>query len=149
MVAIDIGSVCKKLTGREAGRYCVIIDEATEGYVMITGPREITDVRRRQCNILHLEPTGDILEIKKGASDEEVAKALEKKGLLPKVARDFAKVGAAKLANAEAKAEKKEAKPKAKEDKPKPKKPEAKPEAKEEKLKAKEEKPKAKKAKKE
>jgi len=78
MVAIDIGRVCKKLTGREAGRYCVVIDTAEEGYVQITGPRDLSNVRRRKCNILHLEPTNDILEIKKSASDEEITKAIEK-----------------------------------------------------------------------
>ncbi len=85
MVAIEIGRVCKKLQGREAGRYCVVIDLIDESYVSITGPRPVTDVRRRQCNILHLEPTDDKLDIKKGASDEEVGKALEAAGLIEKV----------------------------------------------------------------
>lgn len=116
MVAIETGRVCKKLTGREAGRYCVVIDTVNEGYVMITGPREITDVRRRQCNILHLEPTDDKLDIKKSALDEEVAKALEKAGLLSKVAHDFA-AKLAKVKESEEKPEKKEKKPKAKKEK--------------------------------
>ena len=85
MVAIEIGRVCKKLQGREAGRYCVVIDLIDESYVSVTGPRPITDVRRRQCNILHLEPTDDKLDIKKGASDDEVGKALEAAGLIEKV----------------------------------------------------------------
>lgn len=117
MVAIEIGRVCKKLTGREAGRYCVVIDSVNEGYVMITGPREITDVRRRQCNILHLEPTDDKLDIKKGATDEEIAKALETAGLISKVAHDFAKAKPTKAQESEAKPEKKEKKPKAKKEK--------------------------------
>jgi large subunit ribosomal protein L14e len=86
MVAIEIGRVCKKLQGREAGRYCVVVDTVDEGYVMVTGPRDVTDVRKRQCNILHLEPTDDIIDIKKGASDEDVKKALEKAKLTDKVA---------------------------------------------------------------
>jgi len=85
MVAIDIGRVCKKLTGRETGRYCVVIDEVDESYVMVTGPKKLTGVKRRQCNILHLEPTEDQLDIKKGASDEAVEKAYEKAGLTEKV----------------------------------------------------------------
>lgn len=112
MVAIELGRVCKKLTGREAGRYCVVIDSVNEGYVMITGPRDITDVRRRQCNILHLEPTDDKLDIKKDAADEDVAKAFEKAGLLSKVAHDFAKAKPAKAEESEAKPAKKEKKPK-------------------------------------
>jgi len=85
MVAIEIGRVCKKLTGREAGRYCVVVDEVDESYMMVTGPKKLTGVKRRQCNILHLEPTDDILDIKKGASDEVVEKAYEKARLTEKV----------------------------------------------------------------
>lgn len=81
MVAIEIGRVCKKLTGREAGRYCVVIDVIDEGYTTITGPRSLSGVKRRKCNILHLEPIETIIEIKKEASDEEVAKALDKAGM--------------------------------------------------------------------
>lgn len=95
MVAIEIGRVCKKLTGREAGRYCVVLDVINEGYTMVTGPRGVTGVKRRQCNILHLEPTDDVLELKKDASDEEVAKALDKAGLTEKVKSKLAKPEAA------------------------------------------------------
>ena len=85
MVAVDIGRVCKKLTGREAGRYCVIIDSVDDTFLMVTGPRNITGVKRRKCNILHIEPTNDTLEISKGASDEIVAAAFDKAGLTEKV----------------------------------------------------------------
>jgi len=117
MVAIEIGRVCKKLTGREAGRFCVVIDLIDEGYCMVTGPKNVSGVKRRQCNILHLEPTNDVLGIKKGASDEEVAGALEKAGLTEKVkskyAREVSEVPAEKLEKAEKpkKKEAKEAKP--------------------------------------
>jgi large subunit ribosomal protein L14e len=85
MVAIEVGRVCKKLQGREAGRFCVVVDLIDESYVEVTGPRDLTDVRRRKCNILHLEPTDDKLDIKKGASDKDVEKALEKAKLTDKV----------------------------------------------------------------
>jgi len=85
MVAIEIGRVCKKLTGREAGRYCVVIDVIDEGYTSVTGPRSLSGVKRRKCNILHLEPTETVIEIKKDASDEEVAKALDKADMTEKV----------------------------------------------------------------
>lgn len=91
MVAIEIGRVCKKLMGREAGRFCVVIGSVQDGYVDITGPRNITDVRRRKCNILHLEPLEEKLEIGKDASDEDVAKAIETAGLTEKVRSKYAK----------------------------------------------------------
>lgn len=133
MVAIDIGRVCKKLTGREAGRFCVVIDTVDEGYCMVTGPKNVSGVKRRQCNILHLEPTGDVLEIKKGASDEEVKAAIDKAGLGEKLKNKHAR----EASEASEKPEKpKKEKKAAKEEKPR------KDEAKEEKKEAKEEKPK-------
>lgn len=84
MVAIEVGRVCKKLMGREAGRYCVVIGAVDEAYTEVTGPRALNNVRRRKCNILHLEPTEAVLGIKAGASDEEVTKAIEKAGLTEK-----------------------------------------------------------------
>jgi len=85
MAAIEIGRICKKLTGREAGRYCTIINIPDESYVEITGPKDLTGVKRRRCNILHIEPTEDVLDIKKDASDAEVKKAIEAAGLTDKL----------------------------------------------------------------
>jgi large subunit ribosomal protein L14e len=38
----------------------------------------VTGVRRRRANINHVEPLQDKVEIKRGATDEEVAEALKK-----------------------------------------------------------------------
>lgn len=78
---IEVGRICKKLTGREAGRYCVVIADKDENTVVITGPRELTGVKRRPCNILHLEPLENKIDIKSDSSDQEVLKAIEKAGL--------------------------------------------------------------------
>lgn len=87
MVVIEVGRVCKKLQGREAGRFCVVIGLVDEGYVDITGPKDITDIRRRKCNILHLEPTPHVIEIKKDASDADVGAALKKADLIDLVSK--------------------------------------------------------------
>ncbi|MCD6522865.1 MAG: 50S ribosomal protein L14e [Candidatus Diapherotrites archaeon] len=68
----DIGRVCVKKTGREAGKKCVVVDVIDQNFVLIDG-----EVKRRRCNILHLEPTTQKLDIKKGASTEEVKAALK------------------------------------------------------------------------
>ncbi len=78
----DIGRICIKIAGREAGRKCVIVDIINDNYVLITGPKTLTGVRRRRANLKHLEPTNMKIDIKKGASDEEVILALEKKKML-------------------------------------------------------------------
>jgi len=79
---IDVGRVVVKVLGREAGRKAVVVDIVDENYVVVTGPKSLSGVRRRRVNINHVEPTDKKIEIKKGASDEEVLKALEAAGLV-------------------------------------------------------------------
>ena len=82
MPAIEVGRICVKLLGREAGRKCVIIDIIDENFVLITGPKSVSGVKRRKCNIKHLEPTEVKVDIQRGANDEDVIKALESNNLL-------------------------------------------------------------------
>src|SRR5881392_2407822 len=76
MPTIEVGRVCVKLNGREAGHKCIIVDVIDKNFVLITGPKKASGVRRRRTNVKHLEPTEDTIDIKKGASDEDVAKAI-------------------------------------------------------------------------
>ena len=82
MPAIEVGRICVKTRGREAGKKCVIVDIIDDNFVLVTGPKDINKVKRRRVNILHLEPTDKKIEINKGASDEEVKKKLEEAGLI-------------------------------------------------------------------
>jgi len=68
---IEIGRVCIKTAGRDAGKRCVIIEVLEKNFVLIDG-----ETRRRKCNTSHLEPLQEKVEIKPGAPHEEVAKAL-------------------------------------------------------------------------
>ncbi|MEM0002328.1 MAG: 50S ribosomal protein L14e [Desulfurococcaceae archaeon] len=81
MPAIEVGRICVKTTGREAGRKCVIVDLIDENFVLITGPRQLSGVKRRKVNIKHIEPTDKVVKIPRGAGDEEVLKAIEEAGL--------------------------------------------------------------------
>jgi len=81
MPAIEIGRVCVKIAGREAGRKCVIVDIIDDSFVLITGPKSLTGVKRRRVNIKHIEPLDKVIDIPKGASDEEVLKAVAAAGL--------------------------------------------------------------------
>jgi large subunit ribosomal protein L14e len=78
MAGFDVGRICVKLSGREAGMKCVVLDIIDKNFALVTGPPKTTGVKRRRVNIQHIEATPERIEIKKGASDEEVAKALEK-----------------------------------------------------------------------
>jgi len=80
--AIEIGRICIKLRGREAGRKCVIVDLIDENYVLITGPKKVNGVKRRRVNIKHIEPLDLKVELNRGASDDEVLKSLEASNLI-------------------------------------------------------------------
>lgn len=73
---IEIGRICVKTAGRDAGLKCVIVDVLDNKFVLIDG-----ETRRRKCNILHLEPLKDTVKIKKNSSHESVKKEFEKLGL--------------------------------------------------------------------
>jgi len=82
MPAIEIGQLCVKQAGRECCHKCVIIDVMDKSFVLVTGPKKLTGVKRRRVNINHLMPLEEKVEIKRGASDDEVAQALEEQGKL-------------------------------------------------------------------
>lgn len=82
MPAIDVGRICIKLSGREAGRKCVIIDVIDKNFVLVTGPFKVTGVKRRRVNVNHIEPTEVKVDVKKGDDDEKVSEALNKAGKL-------------------------------------------------------------------
>jgi large subunit ribosomal protein L14e len=98
-IMLEVGRICVKTAGREAGSKCVVVEVIDKNFVVIDG-----NLRRKRCNITHLEPLTQIAEIKKGASHDEVAKALETLGMLGKAKKAFRKEKPA--------AEKKESQPK-------------------------------------
>jgi large subunit ribosomal protein L14e len=82
MPAIEVGRICVKEVGRETGKKCVVIDVMDKSFVLVTGPKKITGIKRRRVNINHLMPLDDKVEVKRGASDEEVTQVLEAAGKL-------------------------------------------------------------------
>ena len=86
MPAIEVGRICVKLAGRETGRKCVIVNVVDKSFVLVTGPKKVTGVKRRRVNINHISPLQDRIEIQRGASDEEVTTTLETAGKLEEMA---------------------------------------------------------------
>ncbi len=84
MAIYETGRICVKTMGREAGSYCVVVEAKEDKLVLITGPKHINGVRRRNCSTRHLEPLDDKIDIKSGADDKDVEKALEAAGLIDK-----------------------------------------------------------------
>ncbi|MDO8869964.1 MAG: 50S ribosomal protein L14e [Methanobacteriaceae archaeon] len=72
MPAIEVGRVCIKTAGREAGEKCVVVEIVDEKFVEVVG----VSVKNRRCNIQHLEPVDQVLEIK-SEDPEEIKKELE------------------------------------------------------------------------
>ena len=70
---IELGRICVKLAGRDAGMKCVVVDMLGNNMVMIDG-----QTRRRKCSIRHLEPLDVVIKIKKGASHSEIAGEFKK-----------------------------------------------------------------------
>jgi large subunit ribosomal protein L14e len=81
MSVYDIGRVCIKTIGREAGHYCVIVDIIDKNYLLIDG----LNVRRRRVNYKHIEPITDTINIKKGAKHEDVEAAIKQAKLQKKM----------------------------------------------------------------
>ncbi len=82
MPAIEVGRICIKQAGRELGKKCVVIDVMDKSFVLVTGPKKVTGIKRRRVNINHVMPLQDKIDVKRGASDEEVAQVLESSGKL-------------------------------------------------------------------
>jgi len=75
-MAMEVGRICIKLVGRDAGSRCVVVDVIDRNYVLVTGPKELTGVRRRRANMGHLKPIDEKIDIERNASDEEILKFL-------------------------------------------------------------------------
>ncbi|HEY0196151.1 MAG TPA: 50S ribosomal protein L14e [Methanobacterium sp.] len=72
MPAIEVGRICVKLAGREAGEKCVIVEIIDDKFVEVVG----ASVKNRRCNIKHLEPIDETIEVK-SEDIEQIKKDLE------------------------------------------------------------------------
>ena len=88
MPAIEVGRICLKLAGRESGKKCIIVEVIDKGFVVVTGPKKITGVKRRRASINHIAPLKNKIGIDRGSSDEEITNALETAGKLEEMKQD-------------------------------------------------------------
>ena len=77
MSVTDVGTICVKTSGREKGLKCIVVDVIDKNFVLITGPKTLSGVKRRRANINHLTPTNEIVKIKKGFSDKKILEVLK------------------------------------------------------------------------
>ncbi len=76
MSIFDVGRLCMKIAGRDAGRTCVVVEQLDNTFVVVDG-----DTRRRKVNLKHLEPLPELVELGKGTSHEDVSREFKKLGL--------------------------------------------------------------------
>ena len=85
MSAISVGRIVTKIMGREAGRHAVVTQIIDQNFVEVTGPQELTGVRRRRVNITHIEPTEYSVELSIGDNlDATVMSAIDSDAKLKK-----------------------------------------------------------------
>ncbi len=84
---MEVGRICVKIVGRESGKKCVLVDIVDKNFVLITGPKAVSDIKRRRANINHIEPTSEKIDINRGATDEEITEALTTAGKLEEMAK--------------------------------------------------------------
>ena len=72
---VEVGAICVKLAGRDAGKVCVVISKVDANYVMIDGA-----TRKRKCNISHLHFLDKSIKIGKTTSSSDVRILLVKEG---------------------------------------------------------------------
>jgi large subunit ribosomal protein L14e len=84
MTIIEPGRICMKIAGREGGSYCVVVEQIDVNFVLVTGPKAITGIKRRRCNVAHLEPTEYKLELS-DKEDTAIERAWRESGLIEKL----------------------------------------------------------------
>lgn len=96
MPVVEVGRICVKIAGRETGRKAVVVDLVDDNFIVVTGPKSLTGVKRRRVNVKHVEILDKKVEVPRGASDEEVLKAIEAAGLVDFM-RERVKIGRREL----------------------------------------------------
>ncbi len=72
MSVFDVGRVCIKTKGRNAGRKCVVIS-VEKGFAIIEGDF----MKKKRCNVMHLFPTSHKISVSKSSSHEDIVKHLK------------------------------------------------------------------------
>ncbi len=69
---LEVGRLIVKTAGRDAGKLGVIVEKINDHMVLIDG-----QVRRRKCNVAHLETLDQKIDIKPKTSTSEIQKELQ------------------------------------------------------------------------
>lgn len=95
----DVGRVCTKIAGRDAGKKCVVINIVDDNIVVVDGLS-----RRRKCNTKHLEPSKTVLKVAKDVATDALLKVMLDEKVIDK--NDVPKKGTKTRKKAEARPKK-------------------------------------------
>jgi large subunit ribosomal protein L14e len=73
---MEVGQLCVKIAGRDAGRTAVVVEVVDESHVLLDG-----GVRRKKCNTKHVQVLNQNIDISQGADHAAVAKEFKKLAL--------------------------------------------------------------------
>ncbi|MFC1454630.1 hypothetical protein ACFLQI_00905 [Candidatus Undinarchaeota archaeon] len=77
---MKVGQICIKTRGHDAGGECVVLEvKEKEQRALVTGPKAVTGVRRREVSLAHLKTTSKVLTIRPNATDKDIALLLGRK----------------------------------------------------------------------
>ncbi len=82
MAALEPGRIVLKTAGREGGSYAVVVEKPKDGFVLISGPKSVTGIKRRKCSIFHVEPTEHSIA---AGSDEQLEREWRSSGLMERL----------------------------------------------------------------
>jgi large subunit ribosomal protein L14e len=68
------GRVCYKTTGRDAGKKVIVVEDAKNGFAIVEGMH----TKKGKCNVNHLLPTINKVELRSNYSRDELKKMLGK-----------------------------------------------------------------------
>jgi large subunit ribosomal protein L14e len=77
MAVFDIGRVCRKTSGLDAGKLCVVLSK-DKNFATIVGP----NIKKTKVNLRHLEPLPNMVKAGKDASQAEATELLKNEGLI-------------------------------------------------------------------
>ncbi len=74
MAIMEVGRVCIKTTGKNAGKKVVVLKlDNKKNKALVEG----INVKRKKCNIRHLFPTKEKINVTENSSREEIIKAIK------------------------------------------------------------------------
>ncbi len=81
---VEAGQICRKIAGREKGRYCIVVKQLEGSFVEISGAIKYGMCSRRRCNVKHLIITKYKIPLK-GEKQEDIEKSISESGILKRL----------------------------------------------------------------